>query len=143
MRYIAFIFLLGCIIGVSICTTNKQNLSDKEVVEVYRFNVTYVDGVPLINNPERTYGSSTKGLALYSSQNKYALQQLYLGNSQTTVIDGNIYWVVPIKDLEFKHISGFMLVRFTDYKQQEKLNDLSMKLGYLFKQDFLFKQDQL
>lgn len=135
MKYMAFIFLLGCIMGTSIGTTHKQHLDldNKEIVEVYKFNVTYVNGVPLISNPERTYGNSTKGLStLYGSHNQRTLQQLYLGTNQTLVIEGGVYWLIPIKDFEHKYISGFMLVKFTDYKQLAKLDDLSKKIGSLF-----------
>lgn len=140
MRYMAFIFLLGCIMGTSIGTTHKQHidLDCKEVIEVYKFNVTYVNGVPLISNPRLTYGETEKALiSLTGSHGQQTLQQLYLGTSQTLVIEGNLYWLIPIKDLERRHLSGFMLVKYTDYRQQDSLVALSDKVGQYFKQGSL------
>lgn len=140
MRYMAFIFLLGCIMGTSISSTHKQHidLDCKEVVEVYKFNVTYVNGVPLISNPRLTYGETEKALiSLNGSHGQQTLQQLYLGTSQTLVIEGNLYWLIPIKDLERRHLSGFMLVKYTDYRQQDSLVALSDKVGQYFKQGSL------
>lgn len=140
MRYMAFIFLLGCIMGTSIGTTHKQHidLDCKEVIEVYKFNVTYVNGVPLISNPRLTYGETEKALiSLNGSHGQQTLQQLYLGTSQTLVIEGNLYWLIPIKDIERRHLSGFMLVKYTDYRQQDSLVALSDKVGQYFKQGSL------
>lgn len=140
MRYMAFIFLLGCIIGTSISSTHKQHidLDCKEVVEVYKFNVTYINGVPLISNPKLTYGETEKALiSLNGSHGQQTLQQLYLGTIQTLVIEGNIYWLIPIKDIERRHLSGFMLVKYTDYRQQDSLVTLSDKVGQYFKQGSL------
>lgn len=140
MRYMAFIFLLGCIMGTSISSTHKQHidLDCKEVVEVYKFNVTYINGVPLISNPRLTYGETEKALiSLNGSHGQQTLQQLYLGTSQTLVIEGNLYWLIPIKDIERRHLSGFMLVKYTDYRQQDSLTALSDKVGQYFKQGSL------
>lgn len=140
MRYMAFIFLLGCIMGTSISSTHKQyiDLDCKEVIEVYKFNVTYVNGVPLISNPRLTYGETEKALiSLTGSHGQQTLQQLYLGTSQTLVIEGNLYWLIPIKDLERRHLSGFMLVKYIDYRQQDSLTALSDKVGQYFKQGSL------
>lgn len=140
MRYMAFIFLLGCIMGTSIGTTHKQriDLESKEVVEVYKFNVTYINGVPLISNPRLTYGETEKALiCLNGSHGQQTLQQLYLGSIQTLVIEGNLYWLIPIKDIERRHLSGFMLVKYTDYRQQDSLVTLSDKVGQYFKQGSL------
>lgn len=136
----AFIFLLGCIMGTSISSTHKQyiDLDCKEVIEVYKFNVTYVNGVPLISNPRLTYGETEKALiSLTGSHGQQTLQQLYLGTSQTLVIEGNLYWLIPIKDLERRHLSGFMLVKYIDYRQQDSLTALSDKVGQYFKQGSL------
>lgn len=136
----AFIFLLGCIMGTSISSTHKQHidLDCKEVVEVYKFNVTYINGVPLISNPRLTYGETEKALiSLNGSHGQQTLQQLYLGTSQTLVIEGNLYWLIPIKDIERRHLSGFMLVKYTDYRQQDSLTALSDKVGQYFKQGSL------
>lgn len=140
MRYMAFIFLLGCIIGTSVGTTHKQrlDLDSKQVVEVYKFNVTYIKGVPLIHNPRLTYGETEKALlSLNGSYGQQTLQQLYLGSLQTLVIEGDIYWLIPIKDIERRHLSGFMLVKYTDYRQQDSLVTLSDKVGQYFKQGSL------
>lgn len=140
MRYMAFIFLLGCIIGTSVGTTHKQrlDLDSKQVVEVYKFNVTYIKGVPLIHNPRLTYGETEKALlSLNGSYGQQTLQQLYLGSLQTLVIEGDIYWLIPIKDIERRHLSGFMLVRYTDYRQQDSLAVLSDKVGQYLKQGSL------
>ena len=140
MRYMAFIFLLGCIIGTSVGTTHKQrlDLDSKQVVEVYKFNVTYIKGVPLIHNPRLTYGETEKALlSLNGSYGQQTLQQLYLGSFQTLVIEGDIYWLIPIKDIERRHLSGFMLVRYTDYRQQDSLAVLSDKVGQYLKQGSL------
>lgn len=140
MRYMAFIFLLGCIIGTSISSTHKQHidLDSKQVVEVYKFNVTYIKGVPLIHNPRLTYGETEKALlSLNGSHGQQTLQQLYLGSFQALVIEGDIYWLIPIKDIERRHLSGFMLVRYTDYRQQDSLAVLSDKVGQYLKQGSL------
>lgn len=140
MRYMAFIFLLGCIIGTSVGTTHKQrlDLDSKQVVEVYKFNVTYIKGVPLIHNPRLTYGETEKALlSLNGSYGQQTLQQLYLGSFQTLVIEGDIYWLIPIKNIERRHLSGFMLVRYTDYRQQDSLAVLSDKVGQYLKQGSL------
>lgn len=140
MRYMTFIFLLGCIMGTSIGNTHKQRIDfdNKEVVEVYKFNVTYINGVPLISNPKLTYGETEKALiSLTGSHSQQTLQQLYLGTSQTLVIEGGLYWLIPIKDLERRHLSGFMLVKYTDYRQQDSLTALSDKVGQYFKQGSL------
>lgn len=138
MKYLAFVFLLGCIMGTSIGNTYKQKcvVNDKDVIEVYRFNVTYVNGVPLVGDPTLTYGESTKGITSISGiEGQRVLQRLYLGTTQTIEIEGQSYWVIPITDIVHKHISGFMLASYKSKHQQRELINISTEIGSHFRQE--------
>ena len=136
MKYLAFIFLLGLIMGTTIDNTYKDKCNDKDVLEVYRFNVHYLNGVPLVSDPIKTFGETDKAITgLSNAQNKHNLQYLYLGVNQTIVIDGKRYWLIPITDDINYHISGFILARYTD-SNKDGLLRLSSELSTRFRQGY-------